>query len=72
MAKLSMYAAAVGGVRHIAAKNAAELPKDKPVAKPKENIVKLQKVKKPTVCKKETEDYANLKKPWMMQLLTPI
>jgi len=65
-----MYAAVVGGGRHIAVKNAAKQPKEKPVAKLKENIGRLQKVKKPTVCKKETEDYTKLKKPWMMQLLT--
>jgi hypothetical protein len=53
-------------------KNAAWQLKKKPVAKPKENIGRLQKVKKTIVYKKGTEDYAKLKKPWMMQLLTPI
>lgn len=67
-----MYAAVAGGVRHIAVLNVVCQLKEKPIVKPKENIGRLQKVNKPTGCKKKTEDYVNLKKPWMMLLLTPI
>lgn len=72
MPKFLMYAAVVGEVRHIAVKNAVKQPKKKLIAKHNENTGKLKKVNKPIVGKKEIEDYANLKKPWMMHLLTPL
>jgi len=67
-----MYAAVVGGGRHIAVKNVVEQPKKKFIAKHNENTGKLKKVNKPIVSKKKIEDYASLKKPWMMHLLTPV
>ncbi len=67
-----MYAAVVGGARHIAVKNVVKQPKKKVIAKHNENIGELKKVKKPIVGKKKIEDYASLKKPWMMHLLIPV
>ena len=72
MPKFLMYAAVVGEVRHIAVKNVVKQLKKKLIVKHNANTGKLKKVNKPIVGKKEIEDYANLKKPWMMHLLTPL
>jgi len=70
--KFFMYAAVVGEDRRIAVKNVVKQPRKRLIVKHNENTGKLKKVNKPIVGKKKIEDYANLKKPWMMHLLTPL
>ena len=68
MAEVFISAGAAGGDRPTVVILVAVIPSERPTVWPSKDIVKQQKVGRPTGKRREGEGYKFLKKPWLMHL----